>query len=83
LFVDRFWIQEAFPDEGVESASSYGWYVTADGRLEEIRVAHGELRTVRENIHLLLLGAGAMTPLHAWKLGRVADRVTVLLRRYY
>ncbi len=56
-----------------ESASGFGWNVTADAQLEAVRVTHEGLGTVVENIHLFLAGNSAPTPLHGWKLGRGAN----------
>src|SRR4051812_19035093 len=51
-----------------QSASAYGWKITADARTEQIHLAHDKLGTVMDNIQLLLPADGSNTPLHDWKL---------------
>jgi hypothetical protein len=43
------------------SASGHGWTVTADAKLEEIRVAHDRLGTVMDHIQLFRAQAGSRT----------------------
>ncbi len=58
---------------GIQSVSAFGWTVTADARLETMRVASDGLGTVLDNLRLNVTAQGAPTPLHDWKLGHGAS----------
>jgi hypothetical protein len=60
------------------SASGRGWTVTADAKLEEVRVAHDGVGTVMDHIHLFRSEANSRTPLHGWTLGRGASNQLTL-----
>lgn len=55
-----------------ESASGYGWKITADARTELIQLTYANLGIVVANIQLLHASGRDHTPLHDWTLGKDA-----------
>ena len=55
------------------SVSAHGWTVTADAKLEQIKVEHAGLGTMMDNVRLFRLEGSAKTPLHNWTLGKGAS----------
>lgn len=53
-----------------ESASGYGWKITADARTERIQLTYADLGIVIANIQLLDVSDRDHTPLHDWTLGK-------------
>lgn len=55
-----------------ESASAYGWKITADVKSEQLELTHDQLGVVMESIRLVLPGEGSNAAVHGWTLGRAA-----------
>ena len=58
--------------QALESASAYGWKITADAQTEQIQLTHDQLGVVMANIRLVLPAEGSNAPVHGWTLGKAA-----------
>jgi Melibiase/Alpha galactosidase C-terminal beta sandwich domain len=65
-------------NEGMASVSAHGWTVTADAKLEKVKVEHDGLGTLMDNVRLFRLEGLVKAPLRGWLLGKGSnDQFTI------